>query len=182
MPHGGGPGLEQHVHGGRGEVGSTTRRADRAIWSKAARKAPAGAVHTRNTVSITSRHLLRDSGSVRSPRTTSTPDGRPAASGLRVIARTRPSVSSSWDTTWRPIVPVAPVTRIRVMGTILQVEAGAWARGPARAPTVPGEARSPSRGKMPPQYSSRYRSCPQRFPVALKDPDRCHGSRARTQG
>ena len=36
---------------------------------------------------------------MRSPHTTSTPRGKPAASGLRESARTEQSVASNWDTT-----------------------------------------------------------------------------------
>ena len=75
--------------------------------------------HTRNTASTPSKHLSRVFGTDRSPRTTSTPPGKPAESGLRANARTAASVPSSWDTTCRPTWPVAPVTRITFCTIVL---------------------------------------------------------------
>ena len=63
------------------------RRACFAIRSSAPATAAGGATHTRKTVSISCRQRSRVSGTVRSPRTTSTCGGKPAASGLRVMAR-----------------------------------------------------------------------------------------------
>ncbi len=71
----------------RGAVRNTIRRAWFAIRSSALGAAAGGATHTRKTVSASSRHESSVSGTVRSPRTTSTSGGKPAASGLRVIAR-----------------------------------------------------------------------------------------------
>jgi hypothetical protein len=48
---------------------------------------------------------------VRSPRTTSTCDGKRAVFGLRTIARTWAPVAASCVTTCRPTLPVAPITR-----------------------------------------------------------------------
>jgi len=60
-----------------------------AIRSKAGTTVAGGATHTRNTVSIPSKHPSRVLGRARSPRTTSTCGGKPAASGLRASALTR---------------------------------------------------------------------------------------------
>ena len=67
---------------------NTMRRARFAIRSKAGATASTGATHTRNTVSMASRHLSRVSGAVRSPAATSTREGKLAACGLRTSART----------------------------------------------------------------------------------------------
>lgn len=40
------------------------------------------------------------------------PPGRRAEPGLRARARTRTSRSSNPETTWRPILPVAPITKV----------------------------------------------------------------------
>ena len=60
---------------------NTMRRACLAIRSKAGATAAGGATYTRNTVSMPSTHASRVSGSVRSPRTTSTCRGKRAPSG-----------------------------------------------------------------------------------------------------
>ena len=77
----------------------TIRFACLAIRSKAGATAAAGAVHTRNTVSIPSRHASRVSGRVRSPRTTSTCGGNRAALGLRASARTCATLSANRERT-----------------------------------------------------------------------------------
>ena len=107
------------------------RRACFVIRSKAGATAVAGAVHTRNTASMPSRHPSRVSGRVRSPRTTSTCGGNRAAPGLRAIARTRAPVAANRETTWRPTVPVPPMTRMRfILGpsTIYQLTYSTYQR------------------------------------------------------
>jgi hypothetical protein len=76
----------------RGAVRNTIRRAWSAIRFSALGAAVGGATHTRKTVSTSCRHRSRVSGTVRSPRTTSTCGGRPVASGLRAITRNRAPV------------------------------------------------------------------------------------------
>ena len=66
----------------------------------------------RNTESTPSREFSSMEGSDKSPRTTSTESGRPAVSGLRVKARTELPAPESIETTLRPTLPVAPVTKI----------------------------------------------------------------------
>lgn len=83
--------------------------------SIAAGKAFAGAVQTRNTVSMpSSTTRSMSAGTVRSPRSISTTRGSCAVFGLRVIARTAAPLRSSSATTSRPTLPVAPVTSTRV--------------------------------------------------------------------
>jgi len=62
-------------------------RARAVMRCKAGVIAEAGAVHTRKTASVPSRHASRVSGTVRSPRTTCA-CGKSAASGWRAMART----------------------------------------------------------------------------------------------
>src|SRR6266545_4479042 len=64
----------------------------------------------RNRAVTPSRKGATVSGRDGSPSTTSTPAGRPAASGLRVMARTSAPWATSTSTRGRPMVPVAPVT------------------------------------------------------------------------
>ena len=52
------------------------------------------------------------SASSRSPRTAATPVGKVAFSGARVSARTLAPLAASWLTTWEPMRPVLPVTRM----------------------------------------------------------------------
>jgi len=73
-----------------GEERNTMRRVCLAIRSRTRATVFGGAVHTRNTESTSCRDLSMLSGRVRSPRTTSTCDGKRAVSGLRVRARTCP--------------------------------------------------------------------------------------------
>src|SRR5205807_5842055 len=90
-----------------------------------------GAVQTRKTALTPRSAVSSDSGTVRSPVTTSTVAGSiAAASERRVRARTGTLASSSRSTTTRPTRPVAPVTstggtRVRVMRTSTSSVAGA---------------------------------------------------------
>src|SRR3954451_4425103 len=90
------------------------RRACRASRSTTgATPSPVKNGQTRNTASTPSRFSARPPGSERSPGTTSTPpSGKPAASGSRTSARTAASRPSKPETTWRPTLPVAPMTKI----------------------------------------------------------------------
>ena len=70
-----------------------------------------GTVQTRKTAQTPRSPASSDSGTVRSPVTTSTLAGSvAAASGRRVSARTGTPASTSRSTTTRPTRPVAPVT------------------------------------------------------------------------
>jgi len=90
----------------------TMRRARFVIRSNAGATAARGAVHTRNTVSMPSKHPSSVSGRVRSPRDTSICGENRVTSGLRVITRTCAPVAANRETTSRPTVPVPPITRI----------------------------------------------------------------------
>jgi len=91
----------------------TTRRTRPASASNtaAARSAePSG--QTTNAAPAPSAARRTACGSDTPPHATCTPVGRPAASGAWVSARTATPADTSKDTTCRPTLPVAPVTRI----------------------------------------------------------------------
>ena len=106
-----------------GEERKTTRGAWAARRSTTAGTVAGGAVQTRKTAPAPLRPTSSDSGTVRSPVTTSTFAGSAvAASARRVRARTGTPSSTSRSTTPRPTRPVAPVTStggapVRVMKT-----------------------------------------------------------------
>ena len=114
-----------------GDERKTTRRAWVASRSTTAGAVAGGAVQTRKTVLTPRSAASSDSGTVRSPVTTSTLAGRSAAaSERRVRARTGRPASISRPATARPTRPVAPVTstggtRVRVMRTSTSSVAGA---------------------------------------------------------
>jgi hypothetical protein len=89
----------------------TTRRVCVARRSTTAGAVSGGAVQRRKTAPTPSSTASSESGTVRSPATTSTVAGNPAVAGRRVSARTGTPASSSSVTTAPPIRPVAPVTR-----------------------------------------------------------------------
>ena len=114
-----------------GEERNTIRRALAARRSTTAAAVTGGAVQSRKTAPAPCNPASSDSGTVRSPVTTSTLAGSiAAASERRVRARTGTPASSSWPMTARPIRPVAPVTStggtdVAVMTTSASSVAGA---------------------------------------------------------
>ena len=94
-----------------GEERSTTRGTRAARRSMTAGAVAGGAVQRRNTAPTPCSAASSDSGTVRSPATTSTAAGSPASAGRRVRARTGTPAARSCATTSRPTRPVAPVTR-----------------------------------------------------------------------
>jgi hypothetical protein len=79
------------------------------------------AVQTRKTVEIPSSAASSDSGTVRSPATTSSAAGNPVTPTRRVIARTGTPAASSSSATSSPTRPVAPVTSTgRITSTSLR--------------------------------------------------------------
>jgi hypothetical protein len=93
-----------------GDERKTTRRAYVARRSTTAGAVAGGTVQTRKTALTPRRPASSDPGTVRSPVTTSTHPGSPAAaSGRCVRARTGTPASINWSTTMRPTRPVAPV-------------------------------------------------------------------------
>src|SRR4051812_45941796 len=87
-----------------------------------------GAVQRRKTGPTPLSAASSDSGTLKSPATTSTAAGNPAASGRRVSARTGTPASSSWATTARPIRPVAPVTRTGGTRELVTRASTSWRR------------------------------------------------------
>ena len=132
----------------RGE--KTTRRACDARRSTTAGAVAGGAVQRRKTAPTPCSAASSDSGTVRSPATTSTAAGSPAVAGRRVSARTGTPAPSSWATTARPTRPVAPVTRTgstraRVTTASTECTVGrvvrwrrpvAWVHSPAKVPSA----------------------------------------------
>src|SRR3954453_17067172 len=89
------------------------RRSCRAsVSTTSAAPSPVKNGQTRNTASTPSRFSARPCGFERSPDRRSTPGCKPAVSGSRTSARTTAWRSSSPETTWRPTLPVAPITKI----------------------------------------------------------------------
>src|SRR6266550_1694884 len=99
----------------------------------------AGAVQTRNTALTSCSPASSDSGTVRSPATTSTAAGNFAAAGRRVSARTGTPALNNWSTTRRPTRPVAPVTRTGATPVTLS----------SRAAPAPGTGTDLSTGARP---------------------------------
>ena len=123
--------LEEGVRGLVRDERKTTRRAWVARRSTTAGAVGGGAVQTRKTAPTPRSPASSDSGTVRSPVTTSTFAGSVAAASERCVrARTGTPASMSRSTTTRPTRPVAPVTstggtRVRVMRTSTSSVVGA---------------------------------------------------------